>query len=411
MKVVALGGGGDMGRMAVTALLSCPQVSAITIADKNYEAAKIFANLIGSDKLRVVEINVTDQEKLLDLISQHDLVLNTVGPFLKFGKLILETVIKAGKPYVDICDDWKPTLELLDLNEAAKKAGVTAIIGIGASPGVSNLLAVLACSELDEVDEVLVGWGLGSTKSGQKPPYFVSKNKILKHLKNSSEKASAAILHLLYESMGKIPTYRDRQVIEIEALTEITPLKFPGGGKGIYACHVGHPEPLTLSRTLKARSIANVMYLGKRLTDILRDYVKKIVDKQITIIEAAIAIERRLNQFSTRFYLFLWLLKRLFKLPPEICVTVTGKKDGMRKMVAMGMKYRPYGEIDEGMDGITAIPVAIAALMILENKITKKGVLTPEESIDPNEFFDRYAGFCQRNFTKKDILIKNIVTL
>ena len=88
-----------------------------------------------------------------------------------------------------------------------------------------------------------------------------------------------------------------------------------------------------------------------------------------------------------------------------------GIKDNKKKKVGIGIKYRPYGEIEEGMDGVTAIPMVVAALMLIDGKITKKGVLSPEESIDPEEFFTRYATYCKKGLRAADVLIKKIVDL
>ena len=52
--------------------------------------------------------------------------------------------IEAGAHYLDICDDWEPTLDMLELGERARARGVTAVIGMGASPGLTNLLAMKA---------------------------------------------------------------------------------------------------------------------------------------------------------------------------------------------------------------------------------------------------------------------------
>ncbi|MHA1932902.1 MAG: saccharopine dehydrogenase NADP-binding domain-containing protein, partial [Promethearchaeota archaeon] len=88
MKILALGGSGDMGRMAVAILLESPDITSITVADKNFEKTKHFIDLVGSDKLEAVELDVTKQNKLTSLISSYDLVINTVGPFYKYGTMI-----------------------------------------------------------------------------------------------------------------------------------------------------------------------------------------------------------------------------------------------------------------------------------------------------------------------------------
>ena len=100
MKVLALGGSGDMGRMAVAILLESPHVTSITVADKNYERVKYFVDLVCTVKLKAVEVDVTQKTNLIELISSHDLVMNTVGPYYKFATMIIE----AKKPYVDICN-------------------------------------------------------------------------------------------------------------------------------------------------------------------------------------------------------------------------------------------------------------------------------------------------------------------
>ena len=39
-----------------------------------------------------------------------------------------------------------------------KNAGITAILGLGASPGLTNILAYMAMLELDDISKVYTGW-------------------------------------------------------------------------------------------------------------------------------------------------------------------------------------------------------------------------------------------------------------
>ena len=58
---------------------------------------------------------------------------------------MLSAAIASGCHYIDICDDWEPTIEMMGLDQDARLNDVLAIIGMGASPGISNLLACLVC--------------------------------------------------------------------------------------------------------------------------------------------------------------------------------------------------------------------------------------------------------------------------
>lgn len=416
MKVLALGGSGDMGRMAIAVMLDFPdQVSSITVADKNFEQAKAFVELVGSNKLTAIEVDVTEHNKLVQLISDHDLVVNTVGPYYKFEVPIMEAVIEAKKNYLDICDDWKPTLDALELDDKVKEANITALIGIGASPGITNIMAVLACSKLDEIDEVITAWGEDiDIKAGKKPKYFVKPEKLAKKMKlevarglgNSvdKDKANAAAMHLLWETIEKIPTFKDGKMIEIDPLTETeNRYEFPGF-KDMYTVHIGHPEPVTLPRTIKAKSISNVMYIGETATDITRKFSQKIKDKELTIEEAAIALGKAWAELEEKALQDQEIVNQYFGGPPTLSVLAIGTKDGKRKKVGVALGREPFG----AMAGVTSVPLGIATIMFIEGKITQKGVLTPEEVFkdNPMEFFERLAPYCGKKLTGKDILIE-----
>lgn len=55
--------------------------------------------------------------------------------------------------------NWKPTQDALETDGEARRAGVTVLLGIGASPGLTNLLARHSADQLDEVDYIQTVWG------------------------------------------------------------------------------------------------------------------------------------------------------------------------------------------------------------------------------------------------------------
>ena len=150
MKVLAIGGSGGMGRFAVKTAENFADIESILVADLNSDAAKQFSDTCGQ-KVSGIGLDVLNKEALQEILQDVDVVLNTSGPFFKLGVPILKAAIDARCNYLDICDDWEPTIEMLNLNNRAKEKGITAVIGIGASPGLTNLLGLMAINELDEV--------------------------------------------------------------------------------------------------------------------------------------------------------------------------------------------------------------------------------------------------------------------
>ena len=133
-----MGGAGGMGQYAVRAIVDFDFVESIVIGDIDRDRAKVLADELGP-KAQAAECNVEHIDTVEVLLSGADAALNTVGPFYRFGVPILKAAIDARCDYLDINDDWEPTLEMLALQETAEEAGITAVIGIGASPGVSNI--------------------------------------------------------------------------------------------------------------------------------------------------------------------------------------------------------------------------------------------------------------------------------
>ena len=153
-KVVVLGGCGAVGSVAVKALAGHDLVSQVVIADANETRGKVLAGQLG-EKVSFVPLDAGEPQSIRRAIEGAKVALNCVGPFYKTVKTILKTVVDARIDYVDICDDVDVTLELLDDSSEVEAAGVTALIGMGSSPGATNLLAKLAATTLlDETDSI-----------------------------------------------------------------------------------------------------------------------------------------------------------------------------------------------------------------------------------------------------------------
>lgn len=129
----------------------------VTVSDYNQNALEKIKRKCKS--LSTSVLDVTNKLKLQNTIAQFDLVICAVPGFLGFETL--KTIIEAKKNVVDI--SFFPE-NSLDLDNLAKKMGVTAIVDCGVAPGMDNFILGYYNEELILTDfECLVG-GLPKVK-------------------------------------------------------------------------------------------------------------------------------------------------------------------------------------------------------------------------------------------------------
>ncbi len=117
---------------------------------------------IGSDKITAVRLDAGDAEDIQEAAQGVDAVINLT--VLRFNPNIMQAALSNGAHYVDTATDepiWGQLLkgEPLYLDQEFKDAGLTALIGCGATPGITNVLARYACDKLERVDEIRVRAG------------------------------------------------------------------------------------------------------------------------------------------------------------------------------------------------------------------------------------------------------------
>lgn len=366
MKVIVIGGAGDMGRVACVTAADDPAIESVVVADRDGARAGEVARSLGTKGSSLV-VDITDSDGLVAAISDVDLVLNTAGPFYLFGRPVLEAAIAAGKHYADIADDWEPTVEMFEADAAAREAGIVALVGMGASPGVSNLLAAVAHAQLDTVESLHTVWrgGSGIPKAPES---------------REDVKPAAALDHWIHNLAEPIRLWREGRYQDVDAL-ETFEISYPGIGAGqVWTC--GHPEPITLPRTFpEILNSYNIMFSRPGLIDnarIIRDRVRAgEIDVPTGSTELVMMPGRRGPEAGP--------------VPdfPGVFAYAEGTKDGKQARATVATNVLPPGAMGEA----TCIPLAVAAGMIARGEVTSRGVVSPEAAIDPQVFFERLAPF------------------
>jgi len=384
MRIVALGGCGVIGAAAVKAALDVTEAEEIVIADQNGESARKMADALG-DRVTSAEIDVEDAAGIESLLADRDIVLNTVGPYYRFGLPVLKAAIRSNTHYVDINDDWEPTLDMLECHQEAKEAGITAIVGVGISPGIMNLMAVRAMRELDTVDTIFTVWSLDA---------IIREYMEAVPQEASAGVAGAAAVHAMHQASGTIRVYRDGAYVDVEPLQEVV-LKYPGIGP-VTGCTFGHPEPVTLPRGRNdLLNSYNVMYGSPALIDLLRTTAAAINSGQTDAYQAAASMsEAKLDNI-------LFSGEGEGPKVPRRFALATGKSGGVPKTVAVGLPTQPPGGSGVGIGMAAALGVRV----LEQGLVANHGVFAPEDVLDPDGFLDMFAGHCEPPGSKaKDIL-------
>jgi saccharopine dehydrogenase-like NADP-dependent oxidoreductase len=365
MKILALGGSGGMGRFAVHSLIKHPQVESILVADLNESAAKKFASTL-SEKTSGIGIDVTDKEALERAMNGVDVVINTTGPFFKLAVPILEAAIETKTHYLDICDDWEPTEKMFLLNDKAKAAEITAIIGLGASPGITNMLGLIAMNELDQVSKVYTGWDMSSAQPEEE---------------SSQTGVNAAMVHGIEQIIGKVKVFSSGAYKMVRPLEKVT-VQYPQ--LGTYKANIfGHPEAISFPHHYpEIKESLNLMHSND---DSLVSVLKLI----------RFFIEIKLLSKNMAAKILTWLEgtqspdaeKAGVEMLPSVYGYAEGIKDGQKMSVAT--TFHTEENIDDlSMGEGTSYPLACGVKMLADGVISQTGVHAPESGIiSPDLFF------------------------
>ncbi|MEM7119751.1 MAG: saccharopine dehydrogenase NADP-binding domain-containing protein [Pseudomonadota bacterium] len=385
MKVLILGGAGDVGRHAVDAAAKSDLIERVVIGERDVNGAEAVA-AEHDGRVAVCRLDVAEDRSLDDALALCDVVLSCFGPYYRHGARVLSAAIRAGRHYLDVCDDWEPTLDMLALDGAARQAGVTAIIGIGASPGVTNLLAAAAHRTLDRVDALHTLWGIGDLRSPQ--------------MAEVDKSTRSALEHWLQQARGTIRVRREGAMVDVPSLAE-QDVVFPGIGR--VHCHaLGHPEPVTLPLTYpEIRDSLNLMNFPAPIIAALRKTVARLDRGAIDMVTAVSELEVRLGEGPGIAALWggarVWAAiiadqMRGVVYTPDLCALAIGQKDGRRASAGAWLD----GYLPGGTGGATGVPLIAALEMLAMGEITRRGAFAPEAGIDPDRFVNRLERYATR---------------
>jgi len=149
MNVVVLGAAGEVGKTLTADLAACPEIDHVVAADLARDEVEALA--AGRERVSAAPVNLRDREQVLRLLDGCDLLVNCTS-FSLFD-VVINLAVSAGIDYADLLS--YPSQEQV---RAVEESGITAISGLGLTPGLSNVLVAHAADELDEIEEAHIAW-------------------------------------------------------------------------------------------------------------------------------------------------------------------------------------------------------------------------------------------------------------
>jgi saccharopine dehydrogenase-like NADP-dependent oxidoreductase len=399
MRVVVVGGAGAMGRWTVRDLTESEGVDEVVVADldgsRAREAAGWAAARSGSNGTAQVgglALDAGDGEALRRAFDGADVVCNCAVHATNLA--VMEACADAGTHYVDLGGLYHTTRRQLALHDRFVAAGVTAVVGMGGSPGTTNVLAALAGRGLEVVEEVEVRLGVADFAPSAAPvpvPY--------------------AIQTILDEFAVPAMTFRDGKLVEVPAMSEQEELDFPPPVGRVRVGHTLHSEIATLPLHFADRGVRSVSFkVG---------FPAEFMDKLALLTALGLAdtspVELPSGPVVPRELLVHCITKTATMPGPEsapddaeaIWVRVRGRRAGPSGDPALAPRddpdgapverlaecvVRPHPAWQAGAGQLdTGVPPSIVAQFLATKLIDRPGVLAPEDAVPPEPFLAELA--------------------
>lgn len=367
MNVLLLGGIGGVSLEASQDIVHKGGFDEILLVDANVERAKELAGWIGLSTGQVKGIDANDQGALLELMRGFDVALNGLPKLL--APNVLRAAIQAGCHVVDL---GSPTADLEAYDQQARQAGITYLAGCGATPGITNMMALRGAQQMDRVEQININFA-AFRAFGMTPAL----------IHTTLWEFDPAIKERAYYAAGQfhsMPPFNGERLVEFPQ---------PIGAQNVY--FVPHGETRTLPRTLGAQSVYTRGCFPPRVMHFLRSILEYgfYRTEPIQIDGARIGPRQLLTQY-------------LLQVPEGgeqdiwgygLLVEVIGQKDG--KELEYTYHSTHPGMSEWGIPGAysknVALPLAIGVRLLMEGQQRDYGVGAPEELLPVEPFFEGLA--------------------
>jgi saccharopine dehydrogenase-like NADP-dependent oxidoreductase len=348
MRVAVLGAAGTIAPAIVRDLAESEEVSALRLLDLDARRAEEVAIEHGRGKAEARAADAASD--LAGQLAGIDVLVNSAA--YRINIAAMAACLEAGCHYLDLGGLYHVTAEQLALSPRFEQRGLVAILGIGSSPGKTNLLAARAVRELGSAPSSI---SVAAAGRDLDPPDGLSFPYSLRTLLDEITLPPMALINGRPQEMEPL---RPGPTVDFGA--EI------GEAETIFTLH---SEVLTFGESFGAKEVTFVLSLSASVLEHLK--------------ELAGASEERVAEVA-----------RSASPPSARTVSVhqveVAGDDGVIRARSVTPPLEKWG-LGGGVVS-TASPAGAAVRLLARGRISAVGAHPPERCIDPDEMFAELEG-------------------
>lgn len=348
LKVAVLGAGGTIAPAIVRDLAESDEVKGMLLLDIDEGRAAAVAEAHGRGKAKARRADArgaeSDHDSVARAISRCDLLINSASYRINLDAM--RACLASECHYLDLGGLYWMTARQLELSGEFERAGLLALLGIGSSPGKTNLMGARAVRELDEVESVHV---CAASRDPDAPAGF---------------SIPYALQTLVDEVSLKPVVLRAGRPVEIAPLSDGGKVNFGPPIGEVETIHTLHSELNTFGESFGARNVSFRLALKPKVIERLRDLAGASPER--------IARESKRAEPASPKTTSVHLVE----------AAGGGTEVRVRCLTKPSRRWRLGGGIVS-----TAAPAVAAVRQIARGAVSARGALPPERCLDPDAMF------------------------
>jgi len=343
VRVAVLGAGGIIAPAIVRDLAESEEVDALRLLDLDESRARRVAEDHGAGKAEAKQADA--RSDLPVALEGCDVLVNSASYRVNLDAM--RACLEAGCHYIDLGGLYWMTGRQLELHDEFESAGLLALLGMGSSPGKTNVMAVRAVRELGGPPERI---DVGAAGRDPDPPPGFSLPYALQTLLDELTMAPMAI--------------RDGEAVELEPLAEGATMAFSEPIGAAPTIQTIHSEMRTFPESFGCREASFNLSLAPALESRLRELTAAPPEEVAEL--ARTAVPPSAETVSVHL--------------------IAASSEG--RSVTVTAVTSPIEEWGLGGGVVsTAAPAAAAVRLMASGPIEARGALPPERCVDPDDLF------------------------